>query len=365
MIVSRDTARCACEGRLCTDFVAASPFTNKVRLALRMKQVAFSYITVPSMLPRPILTSTFALSYRKIPVLLIGRSLYCDTSLIIEALEHFFPVSAGFKTVYPPLIGLDDWNYKGLVRGFASFWTDKPLFRTTTGLIPPSVWQTSFGDDRSQLIGHKLSPEKLGDKIPQNLASLDMHLAMLEPTFKNKGEWVFPTPTPSLADISLYYQLRWGIDIAAGRGIENLTGGGTTDTQEDVTGKVFNEERYPGLWTWFHAFEKYIESSPDKQVTNPEGWLDAVKESRIVSSEKLLLPTSVEYHPDLQRDLVPGVSVSVVPDDTGRSNPTIGILVKIGVEEVVIKSGKKAEVDVMVHFPRLGFVVKVVKGTKL
>lgn len=320
---------------------------------------------VPSMLPRPLLTSTFGLSYRKIPVLLIGRSLYCDTSLIIEALEHFFPASSGFGTVYPPFTGLDEWSYKGLVRGFASFWTDKPFFRATTGLIPTSVWQTSFGEDRSQLIGHKLSPEKLGSKIPQNLASLDLQLAMLEPTFKTKGKWAIPTSTPSLADISLYYQLRWGIDIAAGRGIENLTGGGTKDTQEDVTGKVFNEERYPGLWAWFHALEKYIESLPDKQVTNPEGWLNAVKESRILSSEESLLPTAVEYQTDVQRDLVPGVSVSVAPDDTGRDNPTIGTLVKIGVEEVVIKPSEKAEVDVMVHFPRLGFSVKVVEGAKL
>jgi glutathione S-transferase len=76
------------------------------------------------MLPRPILTSTFGLAYRKIPVLALGRDLYCDTSLIIEALEHFFPASAGYGTVYPKFEGVDEWTYKGLVRGFASFWTD-------------------------------------------------------------------------------------------------------------------------------------------------------------------------------------------------------------------------------------------------
>jgi len=76
------------------------------------------------MLPRPILTSTFGLTYRKIPVLALGRDLYCDTSLIIEALEHFFPTSAGYGTVYPSFDGVDEWTYRGLVRGFASFWTD-------------------------------------------------------------------------------------------------------------------------------------------------------------------------------------------------------------------------------------------------
>jgi len=76
------------------------------------------------MLPRPLLTSTFALHYRKIPVLAIGREIYCDTSLIIEALEHFFPASQGWGTVYPKVEGVDSWTYRGLVRGFSNFWTD-------------------------------------------------------------------------------------------------------------------------------------------------------------------------------------------------------------------------------------------------
>lgn len=76
------------------------------------------------MLPRPLLTTTFAVTYRKIPILAIGREIYCDTSLIIEALEHFFPVDQGWGSVYPKVQGIEEWTYKGLVRGFASFWTD-------------------------------------------------------------------------------------------------------------------------------------------------------------------------------------------------------------------------------------------------
>ena len=76
------------------------------------------------MLPRPLLTHTFALTYRKIPVLAIGREIYCDTSLIIEALEHYFPKSEGWGSVYPGCEGLGEWVYKGVARGFASFWVD-------------------------------------------------------------------------------------------------------------------------------------------------------------------------------------------------------------------------------------------------
>lgn len=173
-----------------------------------------------------------------------------------------------------------------------------------------------------------------------------------------------------MADLSLWYQLRWGIDIGAGRGIYNLTGGGTQDTAEDVAGKVFNEERYPGLWRWFHAFEKYIDSLPDVQVTVPESdtrWKDALRRTPLLADGNVLVPAAVEQHPslDVERGLKNGARVSIAPDDTGRENPTIGTLVKIGVEEVVIAPAEKAEMEVRVHFPRLGFVVKVVEESKL
>lgn len=88
-----------------------------------------AYVPVPSMLPRPLLTSVFGLHYRKIPVLAIGREIYCDTSLIIEALEHFFPTSQGWGSVYPSCLdGVSGWRYRSLVRGFASFWTDVSFF---------------------------------------------------------------------------------------------------------------------------------------------------------------------------------------------------------------------------------------------
>ena len=158
------------------------------------------------MMPRPVLKDNFHLTYRKIPVLAIGHEVsrpfpliyssmltvppqvYCDTSLIIEVLEHLF--SKGRPSIYP--LAADGRTNRAIIRGFASYWTDvgacissrlnsisheqRPFFRVTTGLIPSSVWRTHFGIDRSGLIGHKLDPNKLEAKIPRNLSSLDLHL---------------------------------------------------------------------------------------------------------------------------------------------------------------------------------------------
>lgn len=106
------------------------------------------------MLPRPLLTHTFALSYRKIPVLAIGREVYCDTSLIIEALEHYFPPTQGYGSVYPKFEGVDEWTYRGLVRGFASFWMDvreQPQIQPT-GLSSSSLEKVGNDIDANTIV---------------------------------------------------------------------------------------------------------------------------------------------------------------------------------------------------------------------
>lgn len=79
----------------------SSTFTLKVRLALRLKQIPYTFVAVPTMMPRPLLRENFHLTYRKIPVLAIGKEIYCDSSIILEALEHFFPESEGYQSLYP------------------------------------------------------------------------------------------------------------------------------------------------------------------------------------------------------------------------------------------------------------------------
>lgn len=104
---------------------------------------------------------------------------YIDTSIIIEALEQHARILSSetvdsSRTVYP--LAKDGRQYRTLIRGFASYWTDRPFFRITTGLIPSSVWRTHFGKDRAGLIGHALDAGKLEAKVVGNMAGLDMHL---------------------------------------------------------------------------------------------------------------------------------------------------------------------------------------------
>ncbi|KIX07760.1 uncharacterized protein Z518_02414 [Rhinocladiella mackenziei CBS 650.93] len=358
----------------------SSPFTNKVRLTLQLKQIPYTFVIVPSMMPRPILKDHFNVTYRKIPVLAIGREIYIDTSLILETLEHQFPPSKGYGTIYPSPTPSTTNRCRPLIRGFASYWTDRPLFRVTTGLIPSSVWRTRFGIDRANLIGHKLDPDKLERKVPQNLSGLDLHLSLLEPLFSPGSEerkWIFDAPTPSAADIALWYQLDWGEKISRGEGTEDLTGGGTSDRPGEGMEAVFNGQRYPGLTAWFERVKTFFDGLPrmETRVEREDkggirNLLDRLKLTRLLEQTPLL-PTPARPHTslDMRNGLVPGAEVGVAPDDTGRDSPTVGTLVAVTPEEVVITprdNGQDTSLgELRIHFPRIGFVARPIERARL
>jgi glutathione S-transferase len=298
--------------------------------------------------------------------------IYIDTSLVFEALEAQFPESRGYGTIYPSP------SLRPLIRGFGSYWTDRAFFRVTTGLIPGSVWRTHFGQDRSNLIGHKLDSEKLAQKVPENLSGLDLHLSILEPLLLDGKKWLFDTEKPSAGDITLFYQLDWGEKIARGEGVRDLTGGGAQDGDGEGLQVVFNPERYPNLSSWFRRFKDYLETLPlteNRVERNDDAGIQNIL-SRIGSTSLQdsipLIPTPVASHEslDARNGLSIGAQVSVAPDDTGRGSPTLGTLLAVTAEEVVISpqeiDGKTPLVgNVRVHFPRLGFVVRPVAKSRL
>ena len=299
----------------------SSTFTLKVRLALKIKQIPYTFVKVPTMMPRPLLRDNINITYRKIPVLALGREIYCDTSLIIEALEHFFPESEGYQTLYPK--AADGRNYRPLIRGFASYWTDRPLFRIACGLMPASIWRTQFGRDREGLIGHKIDADKLERKQPEMLSSMDQQLSMLEPLFEDGNSFIFSTPSPSLADLSLYYELEWCDNIASGRYSHHISEG-EIQNEEELEGMkpVFNAQRYPGLYAWFKTMKAYLENLPSTEQSGEdvEVVLKQMRDSPNLGKKSLLLPTpkTTLEMVDERRGMKEGTEVAIAPDDTGR-----------------------------------------------
>ena len=92
-----------------------SPFSEKVRLVLGYKQLAWKSVIVPAIMPKPDVVALTG-GYRKTPFLQIGSDVYCDSALICDVLEHIQPT----PTLYPA-------SHKGLARVLAQ-WADTTLF---------------------------------------------------------------------------------------------------------------------------------------------------------------------------------------------------------------------------------------------
>ncbi|KAK8170246.1 hypothetical protein IWX90DRAFT_383940 [Phyllosticta citrichinensis] len=358
-----------------------STFTLKARLALRLKQIPYTFVPVPGMAPRPIFRNAFALPYRKVPVLAIGRDIYIDTFLILEILEHRFP-APDYPTLYPA--AEDGRTNRALTRLLTAYWADRPLFRASVGLMPAWLWRSPFGKDRGQLIGHPLDAEKSARKIPENLTAFDVQLNVAEDwlrdaeqahtkSHKTNKPWLLNTPKPSAADIALWHQLKWARDVARGEnanvlGCEPEEGESTTVPIDDV----FNPTRYPCVSSWFERFQVYVNALPklEKKVEDPNDTLRAIKNCEMVNiKESRLQAIAPQLEIFDSIGLKKGAEVVVSPNDTGRADLTTGTLVDISAEQVVIQpgrvDGRLPDIQVRLHFPRVGFVIRPSATSKL
>jgi glutathione S-transferase len=94
---------------------AASPFSEKVRLVLGFKGLAWKSVAVPMLMPKPDVVALTG-GYRKTPFLQIGADVYCDTALIAEVLDRFKPAPSLFPQ-----------ESEGLASTVAQ-WADSSLF---------------------------------------------------------------------------------------------------------------------------------------------------------------------------------------------------------------------------------------------
>nr|WP_315463881.1 glutathione S-transferase family protein [uncultured Rhodoferax sp.] len=176
-----------------------SPFSEKVRLVLGYKQLAWKSVIIPATSPKPDVVALTG-GYRKTPVLQIGADVYCDSALICEVLEHLQPT----PTLYPE-------SDKGLSRIVAQ-WADSPLFwaAMTYNLQPqgaaaifagvPAEAVKTFAADRAAM-ANGMTRLRPGDATAAYKSYLRRMATMLE------GQDFLLGSAPCVADFAAYHPL--------------------------------------------------------------------------------------------------------------------------------------------------------------
>ena len=184
---------------------SVSPFAEKVRIGLGLKQAAWKSVDIPNVMPKPDLMPLTG-GYRKTPVMQVGADIYCDTQLIMLELERRLPS--------PPFLP----KGREAEARAVTMWIDRSIFSPAVGVVMSQVadrFGEAFKKDRSEFSGRSFDPERMRAALPmvrdQTYALLSLAESMLA-----DGRKFLLGAEPSLADCALYNPV-WFIQQQLGR----------------------------------------------------------------------------------------------------------------------------------------------------
>ncbi|KAH6985994.1 hypothetical protein BKA56DRAFT_670211 [Ilyonectria sp. MPI-CAGE-AT-0026] len=322
-----------------------SPYARRVVWYLTLRGISYSQCLQPPMMPRPDI-SQLGISYRRIPILSIGRDVYLDTRLQIPKLEKLFPEM--------PRLGATEPDQLAVERLLSLFTTDTGLFGKAVQLLPtdlPLLQDPAYYRDRADFMGGKLSPEGMTAARPEALVEVIRAFDLLETTLLTDGrDWILKTPGPSLADIEAVWPFHW---------LLGLPGALPKDR--------FSPTVYPRVYAWIQRFQDALSTAKKKvgkpATLNGDEAAQTILQAPFSGNERVV---DAEDAVVIAQGLQKGDRVRVWPTDTGSSGRDEGKLVAIDAREVVYETGEGGRI-VRVHAPRHGFRVKKVvdKGAKL
>ncbi len=295
----------------------ASPFTEKVRLTLGLKGLAWRAVEQPSIMPKPELVPLTG-GYRKIPVMQIGADVWCDSQCIIRELERRHPT----PSVFPDGNVAAGWAF--------AFWADRVFFQAAVAVIFGQMADQvpkEFIDDRTKLMGNgaRFDPNAMKAAVPIMKESLRAQLDWLETTLADGRAFLFGGK-PGLTDFATYHSI-WFLQ-----------------TYYPPAGGLLAP--YGKLGGWLGRVKAIGHGKPSAMDKK-----EAVEVARAASPA-----TTPQVDPGEPNGLKPGDRVAVMADDYGR-DLIPGELVRSSAQEIAIRRSDPQVGDVVVHFPRAGFMV--------
>lgn len=182
-----------------------SPFSEKVRICLGIKGLAWSAVDQPVIMPKPDLVPLTG-GYRRIPVMQIGADIYCDSQLIVRELERRFAQ----RPLYPA-------GSAGLANAIEQ-WCDKAVFQSAVMAIFGSIGDhvdPAFIKDREALSGQPFNVAAMKTLAPFAITQIKAHAALLAEQLTD-GRAFLTGADPCLADAAAYYNFWFVRSFAPG-----------------------------------------------------------------------------------------------------------------------------------------------------
>lgn len=290
----------------------SSPFSEKVRVCLGIKQLAWAAVDQPVVMPKPDLLALTG-GYRRIPVMQIGADVYCDSVLIVRELERRYPTPTLFPSGTP---GIDQ---------AAAHWTDRAFFQSAVTVIFAGLGDAVSEDfirDREKLSGEPFDPAAMRAAVPHMAGQLRAHAALVAEQLAD-GRAYLSGDRPGLIDANAYYNL-WFVRSfhpPAAAAFEDL----------------------PGLIGWY-----------DRVRAIGHGERSMLARDAAIAVARDATPAPTQVAPPEQP--LAGQEVIVAATDYGRE-PIRGMLVGSTPHHLSVLRSDPLAGDVVVHLPRIGFAL--------
>ena len=302
----------------------SSPFSEKIRIVMGYKKLAWKSVVIPAIMPKP---DVLALTggYRKTPVLQVGADVYCDSTLICDVLEHV----QGEPTLYPP-------HLKGVSRVFAQ-WADTTLFWAAMaynlqpkgaahvfGKAPPEAAK-AFGEDRKAMSGNmvRLRPADATSAYRSYLRRI-AHMA-------EEHDFLFGTD-PCVADFATYHSLWY------------------TRVQVPVLADILAAT--PAVSEWMDRIAAIGHGGMDK-FNSADAVTVAKAAEPMPPGQNLLIDSAFQD----DHGIALGSPVTVTAESFGPE-PTQGVLLAATRTHYTLQREDPRAGIVHVHFPRIGYVLR-------
>jgi len=292
-----------------------SPFSEKIRVVFGLKNIDWTSVLISRIMPRPDLMPLTG-GYRRTPVMQIGADIYCDTQCITRELERRFPE----PTLFPA-------GYEGLCQATA-MWTDRSFFQNTVNLVFGSLADQvpqDFIADREKLRGAKFDVTAMTAAIPQMRDQFRAHLQWIETQLADGRSWMSGAKA-GLCDINAYMNI-WYVR-------EHLPNADQMLVEFRATRAWEIRMRAVG-----HGHPAKISASAALDI-----------------AARATPQTAVMSDPNDPNGRKPGDRVEIVPDDYGKVKVS-GEIVALSGQHIAIRRHDPRAGEVVVHFPRAGFLV--------
>ena len=295
-----------------------SLYSEKVRLILGLKNLAWKSVIIPMVAPKPDLTPLTG-GYRRTPVLQIGADVYCDTALIAEVLERIAPEPSLYRNAQKGVVQtVAQWGDNNL------FWAAVAYFFQTDGVaaalsqLPPEQVEI-YRKDRAELM--RTRPLS---SFPETKATLSLYLQRLQQMLE-RGQPFLLGDAATLADASCYHPL-WILRM--------------------VPPLAPVVESIPLVRAWMNRVKDIGHGRP--AAISASDALDIARDST---------PATVRSDASDIPGIAVGDEIEVMPSDYGL-DPVKGELILVEPNHVAVRRDDARVGTVVVHFPRIGYLIR-------